>query len=510
MGNKFKSFLNSYKLFFIYFFVIFFSFFFFRGRLGSDDLEVFNLVLAIKNSQLNFIDFIYYLKDNHSAIVLNSEIFLDSSQLPYFKTWNHRFFWVLQTYLINTLVNFLPFKIQIVNFLSMYFAGFILSFYTCLSFCLCYFIFRKQITDFESLFLSIMIFFGTGLIAFFSGSFIESSIILLIVLRFFLKKNQAIFFFIDFLILIIKPYYFIILIAFYFKGPSKTNFFSKLFIPSILFICIYGLRQLPIFKVPLTHHLKYDYKYFTEPYKILNNLLEQYFSLGVGIFTTSLIIIILIFFGFKKDNTFYKITCFFLFTFFLSFFDQWHGQAPGGRYIIPAFFIFLEEFLAGFKIIKKKYRFIFIYLFILTILNLPTIEYRNFSLPHYKANSAILGKPATVEVENGFPAKGTLFDYPVKSFFFNHVIFSNKVLFTKIQGNPGVNIANTTIFIESIYPMTAPARIIYILESKNNVFAEKIPDFIVKYKKVIYLLYYVSITLFLLIFFISFIKSFKF
>jgi len=459
---------------------------------------------------LSFNDFIYYLKDNHTATQLNSEIFLDNSQLPYFKTWNHRFFWVLQTYLINTLVNFLPFEIQILNLLSMYFAGFVLSFYTCLSFCLCYFIFKKEISDFESLFLTIMIFFGTGLIAFFSGSFIESAIILLIVLRFFLKKNQATFFLIDFTILLIKPYYFIILIPLYLNDSSKKNLFNKLFIPSILFICIYGIRQLSLFKVPLAHYLKYDYSHFyIEPYKILNNLFDQYFSLGVGVFTTSLILIILIFFGFKKNNTFYKITFFFLFTIFLSFFDSWHGQAPGGRYIIPVFFIFLEEFLAGFKIIKKKYRFIFIFLFILTILNLPTIEYRNFSLPHYKTNSAISGKPAIMEVENSVTAKGTLFDYPVKSFFFNHTVFSNKVLFSKMYGNPVFNILNTTIYTESIYPMTAPARIIYILDSKNSVFTKQVPEFFVKYKKATYLLYCTSIILCLLIFLISFIKSFK-
>ena len=190
MNNKFYSILNLYKKLFTFFLIIFFSFFFYRGRLGSDDLEVFNLMLLIENSPLSFFDFIYYLKENFIDSNIDSEIFLDSNQLPNFKTWNQRFFWVFQTYLINTLVNFLPFKIEILKFLSMYFCGLIISFYTCLSFYLSYSFFQKIISNFEALFLTIIIFFSTGLIAFFSGAFIESLVVLLIVLRFNIKNKS--------------------------------------------------------------------------------------------------------------------------------------------------------------------------------------------------------------------------------------------------------------------------------------------------------------------------------
>ena len=40
--------------------LVYFSLFFFRGRLGSDDLEVFNLVIAFKQMDLNFFDFITF------------------------------------------------------------------------------------------------------------------------------------------------------------------------------------------------------------------------------------------------------------------------------------------------------------------------------------------------------------------------------------------------------------------------------------------------------------------
>jgi hypothetical protein len=511
MKNGFLNIFNFNKKF-IYIVLLFLSaIFFFRGRLGSDDSEVFNLALAIKNSPLSFFDFIYFLKENYVSSFFNSEIFLENSQLPSFKTWNQRFMWVFQTYFIIYLVNFLPIKIETVNFLSMYFSGLVISFYACLSFYLSYFFFKKKFLNYEAFFLTIIIYFGTGLIAFFSGAFIESLIILLLVLRFNVQNNNKInYFLIDLVILLIKPYYFLILIPLHLNNFSKKKFFSKSLNLLILFFLIFSLRQLPLFKVPLSHYTKYEYANFSlDSFKILNNLFDQYFSFGVGIFITSFIPIILIIFGFKKNDTIYKIIFFFIFTVFLSFFEGNHGQAPGGRYILPAFFIFLEEFLIGFKKIKEKHSFILIFLFFFTILNLPTLEYRNFSLPHYKTNSVMSGKAAKMENKEGFVVKGTLFDYPIRSLSFNHTIFSNKILFLKILKSPAVKIENMVIDTEAIYPMTAPARILYLLDNKNSVFAKQVPIFFFKQKKIIYLFYYSSIIFFLFIFSKSFIKSYK-
>jgi hypothetical protein len=510
MNNKFYSILNLYKKLFTFFLIIFFSFFFYRGRLGSDDSEVFNLVLAIKNSPLSFFDFIYFLKENHVSSFFNYEIFLENSQLPSFKTWNQRFMWVFQTYFIIYLTNFLPIKIETVNFLSMYFSGLVISFYTCLSFYLSYSFFKKKFLDWEAFFLTIIIYFGTGLIAFFSGAFIESLIILLLVLRFNAQnKNIINYFLIDLVILLIKPYYFLILIPLHLNNFSKKNFLSKSLNLFILFFLVFSLRQLPFFKVPLSHYTKYEYANFSlDPFKILNNLFDQYFSFGVGIFITSFIPIILIIFGFKKNSTIYKIIFFFIFTLFLSFFEGNHGQAPGGRYILPAFFIFLEEFAVGFKKIKDKHFFILSFLFIFTIFNLPALEYRNFSLPHYKLNAFFTGKPAKMETLDGFVTKGTLFDYPVRSLFFNHTIFANNVLFAKINNIPEIDFDGISIITKAVYPMSAPARVLYILENRNTIFLKKIPFFLIKFQFIIKFLYYLIVFLFLLFFFISFIKSY--
>jgi hypothetical protein len=508
MNNKFYSILDLHKTF-IFFLIFFFSLFFFRGRLGSDDLEVYNFVLAFKNSPLNFVDFIYFLKENYTSTKLNSEFFFDKNQLPDYKTWNQRFIWVFQTYLITTLINFLPFKIETLKFLSMYSSGFIISFYACLSFYLSYSFFRKMISNFESLFLTVIIFFGTGIIAFFSGAYIESLIILLIVIRFNIENKKINIFFIDLVILLIKPYYFLILLPLYLTNLSKKNILDKVTIPFILFVSIFSIRQSPLFNASLSNFTKNEYANFSlDVFKILSNLFDQYFSFGIGIFITSFIPIIFIIYGFKKNDTIYKVIFFFFFTLFLSFFEGNHGQVPGGRYILPCFFIFLKEFAVGFKKIKEKYFFLFFFIFIFTILNLPTLEYRNFSLPHYKTNSSISGKAAQMENKNGFVVKGTLFDYPLRNLFFNHTLFANKILFAKIYNNPIINFGDIIVDTAAVYPMTAPARVLYILENQKTIFIKTMPLFIIKSKVAIKFLYYTTIVFFLLIFSISFIKSY--
>jgi hypothetical protein len=164
--------------------------------------------------------------------------------------------------------------------------------------------------------------------------------------------------------------------------------------------------------------------------------------------------------------------------------------------------------VVGFKIIKEKYFFIFIFFFIFTILNLPTLEYRNFSLPHYKTNSVISGNAAILENKGGFVVKGTLFDYPLRNLFFNHTLFANKILFAKICNNATINFGDIIVDTAAVYPMTAPARILYILENQKTIFIKAVPLFVIKYKVVIKFLYYLTIVFFLSIFFLSFIKSY--
>ena len=164
---------------FLYLIIIFISFLFFRGRLGSDDIEVYNFVKYFISSELSLKDFI-----------INLDFYIDKTsedediQVFGYNTWSHRFIWVFQTYIITKLVYILNFFWDFDKiFFSQYFAGYVLTFYSFLSYLLVYLHLRKYNNFYYSFLLSSIIFFGTGLISFFTGSYIESLILLLFVLR---------------------------------------------------------------------------------------------------------------------------------------------------------------------------------------------------------------------------------------------------------------------------------------------------------------------------------------
>ena len=68
------------------------SFLFFRGRLGSDDLEVFNFAIGLFKSELSFFDYLHLITQEK----LN---FYNQDQIPTYLTFSHRMFWILQTYI---------------------------------------------------------------------------------------------------------------------------------------------------------------------------------------------------------------------------------------------------------------------------------------------------------------------------------------------------------------------------------------------------------------------------
>ena len=151
---------------------------------------------------------------------------------------------------------------------------------------------RKYNNFYYSFLLSSIIFFGTGLISFFTGSYIESLILLLFVLRVISQelKKKILF---DLLIILIKPYYFVYIAFLYFCDNKsfikniKIYFFLILSFIIIKFIITYNfptqqsnLDLLKSFNPNLDLEL------------ILHNLYKFYFSYGVGIFFSSTIIII--------------------------------------------------------------------------------------------------------------------------------------------------------------------------------------------------------------------------
>ena len=112
---------------FLYFLlIILILFLFFFERLGSDDIEVFNFVKHFIISDLSLKDFLTNL---HLYIENVSE--KDGIQLFNSNTWNHRFVWIFQTYLVTkTIYAFNLFWDFDKIFVAQYFSGYILTIYS--------------------------------------------------------------------------------------------------------------------------------------------------------------------------------------------------------------------------------------------------------------------------------------------------------------------------------------------------------------------------------------------
>ena len=314
------------------------SFLFFRGRLGSDDIEVYNFVKYFISSDLNLKDFIANITYDNYTLKENLQNISTS-------TWSHRFVWIIQTYIITKVIFifgiFFDFNKE---FLSQYFSGYILTFYSFFAFLIILFDLQRRQKIYYSFFLTSIIFFGTGLISFFTGSYIESLILLLFVMRQVTKNYKKIFIY-DLIIILIKPYYFIYLIFLYFvnnKSFWKNTQILALLLLGYLLVKIYINTFSSTENVSLLLSFMPNFDF----YFIIKNLFSFYFSLGMGIFFTSTILIILIIFGYSK-KTILKIFGLFFLSIFLCLWEGFHGFAPGGRYFLPLIVTFLPEIDSG-------------------------------------------------------------------------------------------------------------------------------------------------------------------
>ncbi|EMH80490.1 hypothetical protein HIMB114_00008830 [alpha proteobacterium HIMB114] len=444
----------------------------FRGRLGSDDLEVFNFIYNFENFNGNFTEYFEMLRSENGK----RQYYNDIQKHSYY-TYYHRFIWVVQAYISFQFVSFFTSAINLDTlFFHQYFSGWILSFYCTLSM---YFFFkicrRSNISSERSLFLSIVIFFGTGVISFFTGQFIGSLTLLLFCLRFFLKSQISIFF-IDFIIILIKPFYFVII---FFLRVSDYKIFSlpekkikELGLCILILICYFLLKVL-CFDFGQTKNYAYSQVLVTDFGEYINNLFNLLFSSSAGFITYSLIPVILLFFGWKKSKTVLKILSIFFLSLTLSFYDGYHGGVAGNRHLIPVYFIFIPEFISGYNFLMKKNKakkYFLIFFVFITCANLPSIEYRNFAITEYINGTVILNKPKGPAIKNINPKinkKYLMYNYPINSLEFNNVVFANKIFINKLFNKDKIVINDQEINSKFFYPQTGIGRLIYL--GKNNI-----------------------------------------
>ena len=478
------------KLHFLVIFLVYFSFFFFRGRIGGDDLQSFNVALNFFYSDLSFFEFFLIEKENLFVLM-------------------HRKVWLLQDFLIIKFLSFFNifFNFNLI-FWSKYFAGFIITFYTVLSFYLLIILIKKTKTDYydfyTTFFIVFSIFFGSGLVSFFSGQYIESLAFLLFLLK-CKYKNYSKNFFIDIILINIKPYYLIIILGFeisrrinLIKFYSFKNFFPFIYISILTFVFFLPNLFLgeQFTKLQMSTNMNYNLDF------IIFNLFLFFFSPGQGIIFTWTVLLIIVLLGYDKKSTLIKIFFASIFIIFLCTFAHWNGFSPGNRYLLSILPIFIEEIkncknYFMFSKEKPNLKKLLLYLLsILTFLNLPTIEDRNTSLHEYERNSAF--KFLDKNYVNPDIDDADIFFLPLDKIDFHNSIFSTKVLINKIIKKENFKIAGRDVNLNAIYPMTSIARLIYIQKNDLAYVSDDFLKKIDKFSEILIAIY--LITLFSIIF----------
>ncbi len=314
MKNNFSFFLKKSNFsYFLFAFAI--SLILFRGRLGSDDLEVFNYVNDFHQFEGSFFEFFYHLSTDQ-------KIFFDSTQKHTYYTTLHRLTWIIQTGIIYFFTNEALSLLGIKNlFIVQYASGYALTFYSVISIFLFNKILQeKDLNKTQSTYLSIVFFFGTSLIFILTGQYIESLSILLI-LSYIYFTNTYLRFVLGLLLLFTKPFYILVIFGLRVNQLNSKNFYlnySNIKASKDLFLlaCVYL-----IFFLLLSNSLgnrDFILSYFSlqgptfDFFTFLKNLNNFYFAPGAGVIFSLLIPVSLIILGFKKE-TFIKIIIIFLY-----------------------------------------------------------------------------------------------------------------------------------------------------------------------------------------------------
>lgn len=495
MKNNFSFFFkNSYLNYFI--FALLISFVLFRGRLGSDDLEVFNYIFDFHQFEGSLLQFFHHL-------LSENRLFYEDTQKHSYYTTLHRFTWLIQTGIIYFVTHKILSLLDLNNFfIIQYFSGYVMTFISIISIFLFNKILReKNLNITQSTFLSIILFFGTSLIFILTGQYIESLSILLI-LCYIYFSNIYLKFFLGFLLLFTKPFYILIILGLRFNTLNSKNLYinlsniknlKDLILLVFLYLSFFFLISFFLGK----ENLILSYFFIQGPTFDLvlyfKNLFNFYFAPGAGVIFSLLIPVLLIILGFKK-NTIIKILIVLLISLILSLWEGFHGGIPGSRYILPFLFMFIDEYVLAINYLsKRKNKFLLIVLFVISFLNLPSLEYRNLAITEYSSGTINTMKPlgpakriTDLDTET---TRYVYFDWPVNNFKFNSIYFGNYIIVSKILGKKNLSINNIDFDTRNVYPQTGFARLIYIENQKINIENEIVTNILKKYYNYFFYLY---------------------
>ena len=505
MKNNFLSFLK--KSDFIYFlFALAISLILYRGRLGSDDLEVFNYIYDFHQFNGSFFEFFNHLSSDQ-------KLFYDDTQKHTYYTTLHRFTWLLQTGIIYfTTHKFLSLFGSENFFIIQYASGYVLTFSSVISIFLFNKILQKKKLDkTTSSYVSIILFFGTSLIFLLTGQYLESLSILLI-LNYIYFPNIYLRLLFGLLLLFTKPFYILVIFGLRVCELNNKNLYlnlSNIKVLKDLFLLVFLYLLFFLLLSYAIGHADFILSYFSfqQPTfdfsKFFKNLFNFYFAPGAGVIFSLLIPVILITFGFKKD-TIIKLFIVLIISLILSLWKGFHGGIPGSRYLLPFLFIFIDEYVLALKYLtSKKNKFFIIVLFVISILNIPSLEYRNLAITEYSSGTINTMKPAGpatswTELEEGVRVDYIYYDWPINKFKFNSIYFGNYIIINKLLNQNDLSIGNINFNTDKVYPQTGFARLIYIKNKNVDIKQKLVTNILYNYYNFFFYLYVFALISFII------------
>jgi hypothetical protein len=186
-----------------------------------------------------------------------------------------------------------------------------------------------------------------------------------------------------------------------------------------------------------------------------------------------------------RRNLLIKVSGLFLVSMALCIFDFWHGYgaSAGPRYIVPFLLLFLPEVACGFKALLSRWRWAGLLVPVLTLLFLPSIEYRNSLMYRWAEDPVAPGRCGAVACERpGIVGWG--YGDPL----LHPGIFGWRVVMARIEGaedfRPSFQVP-LYLHTRAIFPMTGVSRVVYALERRglaSDPSSRKITDALAKAK----------------------------
>jgi len=155
----------------------------------------------------------------------------------------------------------------------------------------------------------------------------------------------------------------------------------------------------------------------------------------------------------------------------------------------------MKEMIFGFIYFKRNI-YIMGCIFVITILNLPSIEYRNFNLFQYINQSQIKAKPA----ESNYDTR----NFPLRDYRFNHIVFASNIVLKKIKGDDTIYIDDLKFNTKDVYPMTPIMRIFYLKNYKIDKYDNKLILILKNYSSLLVIIYTFIVLIFLFFYFFFF------